>query len=248
LAVHFRRQLTRAQYEEITGRFFVDSNDLNIFRPIGQALDVAKSIVPGFSKDNIDLVLYTGGASRMLGVKAALEAYFAPTKCYSISDEEACNTVALGAASCRFDERHSERGVNMTFRLLESILTRHDDAGSYQTVVPLTCEPSANFKSVPGEFHLRRAAVNLKLPLFRGVGPMDHDLMPMEDLLLRLRNVVPAGVPYFLSYRMTENKTVQLRASFRPGGGDPFEVDGEGDIEQDTHGKKTTKIPLARIN
>jgi hypothetical protein len=184
----------------------------------------------------------------MLGVRAALEAYFAPTRCYSISDEEACNTVALGAASCRFDERQAHRGVSMTFRLLESILTRDEDAGSYQTLVPLTCEPSVDFKSVPGEFRLRRAAVNLKLPLFRGVGPMDHDLMPMGDLVLRLPNVVPSDVPYLLSYRMTENKTVQLRASFRPEGGPNFEVDGELDIEQEAPDKRTTRVPLAHIN
>src|SRR5439155_233178 len=64
--IHLRRQLTRPQYEEVSGRFFLDNNDLNIFRPIGQALDVANSIVPEFRKEDVDLVLYTGGASRML--------------------------------------------------------------------------------------------------------------------------------------------------------------------------------------
>jgi molecular chaperone DnaK len=246
--IRLRRQLTRPQYEQISGRFFVDNSDLNVFRPIGQALKVAGSIVPGFRKEDVNLVLYTGGASRMAGVRAALEAYFAPNPCYSISDEEACNTVALGAASCRFDEQQARRGVNMTFRLLESILTRDDAAGSYEIIVPLTCEPSNDFKSVSREFCLRRPAVTLKLPLFRGVGPIDHDLMPMEDLVLRLPNVVPAGVPYLLSYRMTENKTIQLRASFRPEAGAAFDVDGEVDIEPELPGMKKMGLPLARIN
>src|ERR1035441_8454223 len=108
-SIHFQCQLTRPQYEEISGRFFLDKGDLNVFRPIGQALDVARSIVPGFRKDDIDLVLYTGGASRMTGLRAALETYFAPKPCFSITDEEACNTVALGAASCRFDEMQGQR-------------------------------------------------------------------------------------------------------------------------------------------
>lgn len=132
--LHFQCQLTRPQYEEISGRFFLDKGDLNVFRPIGQALDVARSIVPGFRKDDIDLVLYTGGASRMTGLRAALETYFAPKPCFSITDEEACNTVALGAASCRYDEMQGQRGVRTTSRLLESIFTRDDETGLHSWV------------------------------------------------------------------------------------------------------------------
>jgi molecular chaperone DnaK (HSP70) len=246
--VHLQRQLTRSQYEEISGRFFLDHGDLNIFRPIGQALDVAASIVKGFRKEHVNLVLYTGGASRMLGVKAALETYFAPTQCYSITDEEACNTVALGAASCRYDEQHGQRGVVMTSRLLESILTRDDITANYVPIVPLTCEPSNEFKAVGKEFRVRRPAVTLKLPLFRGVGPTDHNLMPMQDLVLQLPNVVDAGIMYRLFYRMTENKTVQLRAAFSPDAGDAFEVDGEVDIDASDGGDSMKSLPLAHIN
>ncbi|MEK7993827.1 MAG: Hsp70 family protein [Planctomycetota bacterium] len=246
--IKLQRQLTRSQYEDVSGRFFLDKGDLNIFRPIGQALDVAGSIVPGFRKDHVDLVLYTGGASRMGGVRAALETYFAPKPGYSISDEEACNTVALGAASCRWDQQQSRRGVKMTSRLLESILTRDDDAGVYVPVVPLTCEPSVQFRPVSADFRVRRPAIILRLPLFRGVGPLDHHLMPMQDLVLPLPNVVAAGLPYLLSYRMTENKTVQLRASFRSDGGAAFEGDSELEILQDGSDERGMRLPLARIN
>lgn len=246
--IHLQRQLTQSQYEEISGRFFLDKGDLNIFRPIGQALELASAIVPGFRKEDIDLVLYTGGASRMSGVKAALETYFAPKACYSITDEEACNTVALGAASCRFDEQQARRGVTMTSRLLESVLIRDDRAGSYLPIVPLFSEPSEHFKAVGMEFRVQRAAVSLRLPLFRGLGPLDHNLMPMQDLVLKLPFVVDAGVRYDLSYRMTENKTVQLRALFTPVTGPEFEVDGEVDILRDEKGKRITRVPLARIN
>ncbi len=246
--IHLQTLLTRAQYEDVSGRFFLDKGDLNIFRPIGQALEVAASIVPGFAKKDIDLVLYTGGASRMLGVKAALETYFAPTRCYSITDEDACNTVALGAACCRFDEQHSGRGVRMTARLLESILTREGVDGRYATLVPLTSEPSGEFKQVATRFAAHRPAVTLKLPLFRGVGPFDHHLMPMQDLVFRLPTVVAAGVPYSLSYRMTEDKTVLLRASFVPSDGAPFEVDSEVDIEQEGQERGVAAAGLARVN
>ncbi len=245
--VHIQRQITRSQYEEISGRFFLDKGDLNIFRPIGQALDVAGAISPGFQKEDVNLILYTGGALRMLGVKSALATYFAPKPCYSISDEDACNTVALGAASCRYDEQQARRGVAMTSRLLESILTRNDDDGTYVPIVPLTCEPSQDFKPVLQEFRVLRPAVTLKLPLFRGVGPMDHHLMPMQDLVLRLPHVIDSGVPYRLSYRMTENKTVQLRASFRQLG-HVLEIDSEVEIQQDGNDRAMTKVPLARIN
>src|SRR5688572_2686465 len=96
LHARFRRVLDRAQYDEITGRYLDNKCDLNIYRPIGQALDVASSICPGFNLRDIDLVLYTGGASRMSAVKAALSSFFAPQPCFSIGDEDACNTVALG--------------------------------------------------------------------------------------------------------------------------------------------------------
>jgi len=246
--IHIQRQMTRAQYEDISGKFFIDKGNLNIFRPIGQALDVAASIVPGFRKEHIDLVLYTGGASRMLGVKAALETYFSPKPCYSITEEEACNTVALGAASCRFDEQQSQRGVTMTSRLLESILTRDDEMGSYLTIVPLTCEPRMEFSEVPARFSVLRPAVTLKLPLFRGVGPLDHHLMPMQDLVLQLPYVVSAGVPYSLFYRMTQNKTVQLQARFDQEGSAPFEVDGEVDMEQQERSRGQTEFSLAKVN
>ena len=186
LAVHFRCQLTRAQYEEISGRFFLDKGDLNVFRPIGQAIEVARSIVPGFRKDDIDLVLYTGGASRMTGLRAALESYFAPKPCFNITEEEACNTVALGAASCRYDEMQGQRGVRTTSRLLESIFTRDDDTGEYVPIVPLTCEPSGDFKPVERRFQLQRPAIKHTLPLFRGVGPHDHHLVPLQDLVFIL--------------------------------------------------------------
>jgi len=247
-SIHLQRLLSRSQYEEISGRFFQDRGDLNVFRPIGQALEVAASIVPGFRKENIDFVLYTGGASRMMGVRAALETYFAPTPCYSITDEEAENTVALGAASCRYDEQHGHRGVDMTSRLLESILTRDEIAGTYVPVVPLTCEPSTEFRPVGEEFRVRRPAVTLRLPLFRGVSPMDHNLMPMQDLVLQLPGLVAAGVPYRLSYCMTENKTVQIRALFSPETSSSFVVDGEVDIDSSDGGRSNKSISLARIN
>ena len=134
--IHLQKRLSRSQYEQITGRFFLNAGDMNIFRPIGQAFEVARAIAPGFTKDEVDLVLYTGGASRMAAVKAALESYFAPKPCYSITDEEACNTVALGAASCRYDEQQTSSGVTMTYRLLESILTRDDGCGTIRSDCP----------------------------------------------------------------------------------------------------------------
>lgn len=246
--IRIHKQLSRAHYEEVSGRFFLENGDLNIFRPIGQALQVAVSIVPDFSKNDIDLILYTGGASRMLGVKSALESYFAPKSCFSITDEEACNTVALGAASCRYDEMRASAGVQMTARLLESILTRDEDHGIYVPIVPLTAEPARDLTTVDSMFRLRRPAVTLKLPLFRGTGATDPNLMPMQDLVLRLPRVLPSGTQYSLSYRITENKTVQLQARFTPETGSTIAVDSELDIDQDTKKVRNTAIPLARIN
>ena len=124
LSIQFSRELSRSQYDEITGRFFTDKSEINIYKPIGQALAVAQNIDSRFMKDSLDLVLYTGGASQMAAVRAALECYFAPKPCFPISEDEACNTVALGAASCRYDELHRRAEVWMTNRLLEGIYTR----------------------------------------------------------------------------------------------------------------------------
>jgi molecular chaperone DnaK (HSP70) len=246
--IHLQKRLSQAQYQDITSRFFVDSGDLNIFRPIGQALQIATAIVAGFKKDDIDLVLYTGGASRMGAVKAALESYFAPKPCFSITDEEACNTVALGAASCRYDERRAASEVRMTYRLLESILTRDDSTGTYVSVVPLTAEPKSEYDLVDYKFGVPRPTVNLHLPLFRGAGPLDHNLMAMQDLVLPLPHVIQEGSHYFLSYRVTENKTVQLRAEFHLENGATFLVNGELEIDQDTRDTSTAPIPLAHTN
>ena len=212
--VSLRRQLSEQQYEQVAGRFFDSKNSLNIFRPIGQALDVAAAIDRQFRKDDIDLVLYTGGASRMRGVQLALEAYFAPTRCFSISAEEACNTVALGAATCRYDEMHGNRGVQLTARLLEGILGRAETGTHYIPLVPLTCQPSKDFRDVDHDFRTQRAIVTLRVPLFRGGGVDDHNLTPMQDLEFKLPRVIEADAPYRLRYRMTDDKTIEMAASF----------------------------------
>ena len=56
----------------LRGVFFQDKNDINIFRPIGQALSVAQQIRSGFRKEQLSKALYTGGASRMAAVRASL--------------------------------------------------------------------------------------------------------------------------------------------------------------------------------
>jgi hypothetical protein len=72
--------------------------------------------------------------------------------------------------------------------------------------------------------------------------------MPMQDLVLRLPRVLPSGTQYSLSYRITEDKTVQLQARFTPDTGSTIAVDSELDIDQDTKQVRNTAIPLARIN
>lgn len=246
LLLEYRRTLSRALYDEITGRYFQDKNDINIFRPIGQALSVAQQIRPGFQKEQLSRVLYTGGASRMAAVKASLRGYFAPVTPYPISDEDACNTVALGAASCRYDQRHRKTQVVMTNRLLESILTRTEDGSRYIPVVPMTCEPSDVFTDVPDEFSTHRDIIRLRMPLFRGTGPTDHQLSPMADLQVDLDKIVPEGTKYWLSYRMNKNKTVELKVMFDIPEG-PVRKTAEvclgasGQVD-------ATSVPLCRIN
>ena len=77
---------------------------------------------------------------------------------------------------------------------------------------------------------------------------MDHSLMPIQDLILPLPYVVQAGCVYELAYRGTENKTVQLRAHFKPEDGDEFVANGELQIEQDARELVTAPLPLATIN
>jgi hypothetical protein len=248
IQVQINRNLSRPQYEEITGRFFSNKGDINIFRPIGEALKVAAELSPDFSKDDVDLILYTGGASRMNGVKAALSAFFRPKPCYSISEEEACNTVALGAACNRYDELHRQREVNMTVRLLESILTRDDEGQRFVTVVPLTCNPSQQFIEVKHTFKTRRPLINMKLPLFRGTGPDDHHLSPMQDLVLPVEKLVQADTAYKLFYRMTENKTIELKAVFQMSDSTKLEVDAEVNIDCEGIYHTTDPIPVHTVN
>lgn len=246
--ITLHKLLSRGQYEEVSGRYFSEKSELNIFRPIREALDVAAAVDPSVRRDSIHLVLYTGGASRMAGVKAALDTYFAPRSCYAISDEEACHTVAIGAAACRYDEMHSQRGVSMRARLLECILTRDDVSRRYVTIVPLTCEPAESFALVDFPFRTPRPLVTLKVPLFRGVGPNDHHLAPMQDLMLRLPHVVDEGVPYELLYRMTADKTIELRAVFRPPALAAIEVIGEVAMDSIPVDAGHRNLPLARVN
>ena len=75
-SIHLQEDMSKELYDEITSRFFQSKSDINIFRPISQAMTVAKEIDASFDGKKLDLILYTGGASRMAGVAAALDCYF----------------------------------------------------------------------------------------------------------------------------------------------------------------------------
>jgi molecular chaperone DnaK len=212
--IDFRRQLNRNQYENIVAKFLQPKSDLNIYRPIGEAITVAKEIEPKFTEDDLNLVLYTGGTSAMECVQRALKAHFAGKHCFSIDEDEVCSTVALGAAACRYDELYGKKKVSMRNRLLEGIFTRFPNEKMYQTLVPLRCEPTKHFNKIEGDFQLLRSTIRFRLPLFRGVSSTDHQLSPIRDLEIPLDVVVEANTPYELSYRMTENKTITMKVIF----------------------------------
>jgi molecular chaperone DnaK len=214
LSINFRRMLPQNIYEDITGKFLQPKSYLNIYRPIEEAIAVAKNINHEFSKDRIDWILFTGGTSNMANVQRALRGYFSGKQCLSLSEDEACDTVALGAACCRYDEINGKRNVEMTSRLLEGIFTRQPGSSNYIELVPLTCQSSTKFTEVGNMFRLPRPAIKLKLPLFRGVSVRDHQLTPMLDLQIPLDQVIEEGTPYKISYRMTENKIIELKVVF----------------------------------
>ena len=207
--------LSRAQYDLVAGQFLDNKREVNIFRPIEQAVSLASQIDPSFTKNSIDLVLFTGGASQMSGVKAALEAYFAPTPCLPVGDDgAACRTVALGAASFRYDQLNRKAGVRMTKRTLEAILTRPSPTGDYLVLVPVTAEQSPEFKPIEHRFLMPSDQVRVRIPLFRGTGPLDHQLSPIRDVVLDLPHLVAEDTAFQLSYRVSADKTIDLEAVF----------------------------------
>jgi hypothetical protein len=210
----FARTLTRAQYDEITGRYFAEKSGLNIYRPITEAFAVARRIRPGFSAENLNLVLYTGGASRMAAVQAALAAYFPSTNCQPISNAQACHTVALGAAACRYDTQQRRQTVRMTKRLLETVFTRTGEAGAYVPLIPLDTEPSETFCQVDQEFRTQRRLLRLTLPLFRGVSKDDPHIVPVDDLTIDVGQVIDADTAYRIEYRVTPDLEVLFRVVF----------------------------------
>jgi len=181
----------------------------------------------------------------MEGVQATLQSYFKPISCYPISNEDACNTVALGAASYRFDEMYRGMEVFTTNRLLEAILTRSENGHKYIPLVPLTCEPSEKFSRVDRTFRLQRDCISVSKPLFRGVGPTDHQLSPMRDLRFELNSILREGTAYSLSYRMTPNKTVEFLASFETIEGD---LKAHAVVDLSVGNETPTKEKLCQVN
>lgn len=216
IKIDFKCQLSQSQYETITGKFFQSKSDLNIYKPIEEAILVAQKIDPRFSKDKLNLILYTGGSSNMLGLQRNLEAYFSGKTCLPIDEQNACNTVALGAASCRFDSIHKGgKKVKMTNRLLEAIFTRFPGNTEFITIVPLEAEPSSEFKQISHKIILQQPTILFKFPLFRGVNRHDHQLVPMRDLEFPLNKVMKKGTSCEFFYRMTDDKTIILKMTFQ---------------------------------
>jgi molecular chaperone DnaK len=212
--IQFSRTLTRPQYEELTGRYFAEKSGLNIYRPISEALAIARRIRPSFSKEKLDLVLYTGGASRMAAVQAALAGYFPSISCQTISHDQACHSVALGAAVCRYDGLYRHQAVRMTKRLLDTVFTRTGQAGEYLPLIPLDTEPSEEFHEVDREFHTPRRIIRLVLPLFRGLTKDDQQMVRMDDLTVAVGRVLDAGTAYRIEYRVTPDLEVLFRVVF----------------------------------
>jgi len=227
--------LSRAQYDLIAGQFLDNKREVNIYRPIEQALALASEIDPSFDKTTIDLVLYTGGSSQMNGVKAAIGAYFAPITCDPVGDDGvACSTVAIGAASYRYDQMHRKEAVKMSTRTLEAILTRPSPASEYTVLVPVTACQSAEYQQIEYRFTLTDDQVCVRIPLFRGTGPRDHELSPIRDVVLRLPHMVREGTTFQLSYRVTADKTIDLRAIFETD--EPMDaVEGSAPLDEDEH-------------
>lgn len=244
--VQFARTLTCAQYEEITGRYFAEKSGLNIYRPIAEAFAVARRIRPGFTKEKLDLALYTGGASRMAAVQSALTGYFPSIPCQPISDEQACHTVALGAAACRYDSLHRRQAVRMTKRLLDTVFTRTGEAGEYVPLIPLDTEPTEAFREVDQEFRTPRRLVRLVLPLFRGVSKDDQQMVPVDDLTIDVGRVLDASTAYRIEYRVTPDLEVLFRVVFATSEG-PLARDARVDMGLDDGG--AASLPdLAAIN
>ena len=241
-----KRQLTLNQYENIVAKFLQPKSDLNIYRPIEEAITVANTIDSDFEKHDLNLVLFTGGTSAMNCIQKALKAYFAGKHCFSIDEEEACSTVALGAAACRYDELYGNKNVSMRNRLLESIFTRLPNERTYRTLVPLTCEPTKSFNRIEGKFSLNRSTIRFRLPLFRGVSSNDHQLSPIRDLEIPLDKVLEANTPYELYYRMTENKTISLKVILRGKAG-AIEKTADFVVFDDKVDSKS-KIALCKVN
>lgn len=155
----------------------------------------------------------------MQGVQSALKAYFRNKPCVSISEEDACDTVALGAACCRYDELNRHRNVVMTNRLLESIFTREPGNQQYIEIIPLTRQPSDDYKKVNHNFKLTRPAIKIRFPLFRGVSAHDHQLVPMRDIEIDFDRILGSDTRYEVYYKMTMNKTIELKFIFLSDGG-----------------------------
>jgi len=231
--VQLAKTLTRDQYDLLAGRFLDNKREVNIFRPIEQAFSLAAQIEPSFKKTGLDLVLYTGGASQMHGVRSALQAFFAPTLCVPVGDEgNACRTVALGAAAYRYDRVKRQDSVKMSRRTLEAILTRPSPESGYIEIVPVTAFPQNVFQKVNHRFVMEADAVRVRVPLFRGVGIHDHQLSPIKDVVLELPRLVREGTEYELSYRVSQAKTIDLQARFDVEG-DPIEVSGSVPLDKD---------------
>ena len=237
--------LSRPQYELITGQFFDNKRGVNIYRPIEQAFALASQIDPGFSKSRVDYVLYTGGASQMHGVQAALRAYFSPTPCEPVGDSgAACRTVAIGAAAFRYDQMHRQAVVRMSRRTLEAILTRPAPTSDYVVLVPVTAQESQDFTPIEYRFALGSDQVRARIPLFRGTGPQDHQISPIRDVILDLPHLVRENTGFTLAYRVSADKTIDLEADFDNEPFPPVRGSARLDNDEDQQAANVSLFPI----
>jgi hypothetical protein len=68
----------------------------------------------------------------------------------------------------------------------------------------------------------------------------------MQDLEVALDRIVEVDVPYRLEFQMSADKTIQLRAEFRPLGATPILASAQLDAGRTP--AEAGKIPLANVN
>lgn len=197
--------LDKATLEDVYARILQDSDKQNILRPVKECINATENL----TKEDISLIILTGGMSNFYAVESTLKKYFGPD--IPIVTVDTTTSVSKGAAIDAYnylpDNIHLKK-MNLDDRLAEDIFLRTDYG--FEKLISkseIAIKSTGEFKySIP-----KKNMTRLPIFLFYGQDPnFPEDFTPIAGKMIDLPRKFEVGEEVNLTWNIDKNGVIVI--------------------------------------